>query len=558
MTDDSTPSEFNESADEDPGLTGQLEALSPLDPPNDDLPAEESASGLTDGEDTPVDAPESEVADTDAPEREAPTGDAPETESLPSTLADEELSETTVLPVAPSDVDVDPEGQTVLLPVGESTDPLEFFARPPLSPPDGLSDEEAAALAAASLPAGAVPVSQDTGAIEPVAVDLGTPTNVDMGPEKQGRWWLWTIVTVLVLCALGGAGYGWWWFTSRPINVPDIVGKQAAEAAQIFNDVGLRVGESSEEATDSAPVGTIVSQKPEAGSVLKPGDRVSFVTALPPTMTKVPDVNGKETVDAQTALAVARLRPYIVESFNSSSPVGYVISQLPTVGVELEPGAPVVLVVSTGPVPATTSVPRLVGLPEGDSGKLAAASNLRPYFYRSYDPSITAGTVATQSPLPGVAAPYDSPVQVWVSLGPGTATVVIPDVAGLTVAAATKAMKDKGLRTEAKTVSHSTVPKGQVISQMPSKGAKVIAGARVGLLVSRGASAEAMVPSLVGTSSAGVAAAITKAGFAPFVVDVAISQTATGTVFMQYPPAGTSQLRGLPVVCLVAMGRPSP
>jgi serine/threonine-protein kinase len=477
-----------------------------------------------------------------------------------------DAAETTLLPVVESDSPVD-DGQTMLLPAVEYPVGPEQALQPAVAPfvptsLSGMSDAEAAALAAASLPSAAESAAPHAaiplpGNVPPESkIDLGAPAGVDMGPDRPTRWWLWTLIVVLVLGLAGGGVYAWWWTNSRPIRVPDIVGKQAGEAVQIFNDVALRLGDVSEVATDAAPIGTIISQTPEAGTQLKPGARVSFVVALPPTVTKIPDVSGKMSQDAQIELAKARLRPVVVDSFATTTAAGYVVAQLPPVGVELPPGAPVVLVVSKGAVPSTVAVPHVVGLPEVDAGKLLTASVLRPLVYRAYDASIAAGIVMLQSPAAGVAAPYDSPVQVLISQGAVTATVVVPAVTGQSRASAAKELKAKGLKTESRVVSHPTIPKGQVISQMPPAGQKTVSGATVGLLISRGNTAEANVPSLVGTASAGVPVAITNAGFVPVLVNVPVSQYATGTVFMQFPEPGALLTQGLPVICVIASSAP--
>lgn len=421
---------------------------------------------------------------------------------------------------------------------------------------EGLTDAEAAALAASTLPA-AEPVGGPEQAGVPDVVDLGAPEGIDMGPDRPSRWWLWILIIVLVLAVGGVIGYAWWWSTNRPISVPDVVGKQASEATQIFNDVDLRLGDVSEAATDAAPVGAILSQNPEAGTRLKPGGRVSFVLASAPIQTKVPDINGRLSEDAETALAKARLRPLVVESFATTVAAGYVVSQLPNVGVELPPGAPVAVVVSKGPVPSAVSVPRLSGMLEADASRLVAATDLKPIVYRSFDPSITAGTVLNQAPASGVAAPYGSHVQILVSQGAGTATIVVPTVTGQSRASAVKELKGKGLKLESRVVPHPTIPRGQVVSQMPPAGRRAVSGSTVGVLVSRGNTAEANVPSLVGTSSAGVADAITSAGFVPVVVNVPVSQFTAGTVFMQFPGPGSALTRGLPVVCLIAAPVPT-
>ena len=74
--------------------------------------------------------------------------------------------------------------------------------------------------------------------------------------------------------------------------------------------------------------------------------------------------------EAEKNLATARLRPYRVEGYNPDVGVNMVASQVPSAGVELQPGSVVALAVSQGPAPAQIRVPKLIGLKEEDAKTL--------------------------------------------------------------------------------------------------------------------------------------------------------------------------------------------
>ncbi len=381
---------------------------------------------------------------------------------------------------------------------------------------------------------------------------LGAPHDIDMGPERRSRWWVWALAVLVVASVAGGATYGWWWMTERDIVVPDLVGRQAAEATQALNDVALKLGDVSQVPTDVAPVGVVIGQKPEAGSRLKPDDTVSFVVAAAPEQTKVPNVVGLGTDDAAVMLAKARLRPFEVRSYSTTAATGYVIAQVPASGTELMPGSPVALVVSRGPAPGDSTVPSVVGLPEADALTLIGARGLTPRVYLSVDPSIGAGIVVTQTPLPNTAAAPGSSVQVLVSKGFGSGTVAVPDVVSDPRKDAVAAIRAAGLRAVVVFQFHPSAARGTVISQMPLAGRRVQSGDSVGLLVSRGPMTTALVPSVLGTSSAEATAAVSEAGFKPVVVEVEMPGRSAGTVVGQFPAPSTSYQLRYPVVCLVA------
>ena len=111
-----------------------------------------------------------------------------------------------------------------------------------------------------------------------------------------------------------------------------------------------------------------------------------------------------------------------------------------------------------------------------------------------------AGNVSPKSPLRSVTVPDAPPV-------------TVPDVVGLTQAAATTAITAVGLTVGTVTPAASaTVPVGNVISQNPAGGASAALGSAVNLVVSAGA-VSVTVPDVVGLAQAAAESAITGAEF---------------------------------------------
>jgi beta-lactam-binding protein with PASTA domain len=384
------------------------------------------------------------------------------------------------------------------------------------------------------------------------SVDEVAPSEIDMGPAGRSNTWVWVGLAVGVLIAAGAIGYAWWYTTSRPIVVPDIVGNVPAQAVQILNDVDLRFGEMSEEVTDTAPPGTIIAQTPAALVTLKPGDQVSFVVAAPPDMATVPDLSGRSAEQAAEDLAKARLVALDVDIYDANVAKGFVVSQLPSAGVELPPGSSVGLAVSRGPAPAEIRVPELVGLTEADAAALLSAAKLRGSVYRSFDPSITAGVVIAQAPAPGTTTGLDGIVQYLVSDGPGERPVTVPDVKGRTQEEATKALKAVPLEVQVRSVSHPTVAKGVVISQIPTAGSKTARNAKVGILVSKGNAQRVPAPDLAGKNAEDAEKACSSGGLTWFGIEVATGEHKQGLVFGQYPVAGTEWPLRFPVIGVIA------
>jgi beta-lactam-binding protein with PASTA domain len=123
----------------------------------------------------------------------------------------------------------------------------------------------------------------------------------------------------------------------------------------------------------------------------------------------------------------------------------------------------------------------------------------------------------------------------------GPATVAVPNVEGMTQAAATTAITGAGLVLgTVTTVSSSTVPAGSVISESPAAATPVEAGSTVNLTVSSGA-APTQVPNVVGLTQSAATTAITGAGLVLGSVALASSSTVpAGSVISQSPAAGTN------------------
>jgi beta-lactam-binding protein with PASTA domain len=159
-------------------------------------------------------------------------------------------------------------------------------------------------------------------------------------------------------------------------------------------------------------------------------------------------------------------------------------------------GSIVTLVVSRGP--PKVAVPTVTGLAAADAvTKLQAAKlHARLVDVRS---TRSPGTVVAQKPAAGAKAPQGSAVTLKVSKGGGKVTV--PAVVGETTAQASSDLHAAGL-TPATTSVASAQPRGTVISQTPTGGARVTKGATVQLKVSKGAPATTAVTTTAATTTA--------------------------------------------------------
>ena len=164
---------------------------------------------------------------------------------------------------------------------------------------------------------------------------------------------------------------------------------------------------------------------------------------------------------------------------NSVTPSGTVLDQNPVAATILAQGSAVNLMVSSGPV----TVPDVVGRLQAQAATTLTSAGLVLGTVTQVNSAAPATEVLAQSPAAGTPVAPNSAVDLQVSSGP----VTVPNVVGLTQAAATATFAKMGFGVVAVTTATSaTVPLGQVLSQTPAAGTSVAPGSPVSLVVSAG------------------------------------------------------------------------
>lgn len=346
--------------------------------------------------------------------------------------------------------------------------------------------------------------------------------------------------------------------SSGPANVlvPSVVTLAQSSAIAAITDAGLVVGAITQQSSASVPMNHVISQNPGGGSSVAAGSAVNLVISSGPQMVSVPNLIGLSQSAASDAITnVGLVVGVVVLEPSASAPVGTVIGQAPSGGVNVNLGSAVNLTVSSGP--ATVAVPSVTGLTQ--SSAVAAITNaglLLGTVTTQSSASVAAGHVIAQDPPGGASAAAGSLINLVVSSGP--ALVTVPSVLGLTQSAATTSIVTAGLTVGTITSQHSaSVPVGGVVSQNPPGGASVTVGTTVNLVISSGPALVA-VPNVVGLSQSAAASAITNAGLTLGTVTQEPSTTVpVGTVIRQSPAAGTNLATGSAVTMVVSTGAPA-
>ncbi|MHC4500362.1 MAG: PASTA domain-containing protein, partial [Planctomycetota bacterium] len=137
-----------------------------------------------------------------------------------------------------------------------------------------------------------------------------------------------------------------------PVTVPDVVGMLQATAEAAITAASLVVDNVTTSYDPNIPVGSVISQDPNAGSSVLPDTFVDLVVSLGPEPVTVPDVVGMLQATAEATITAASLVvDNVTTSYDPVIATGNVISQNPVAGSSVLPGTSVDLVVSLGPQP---------------------------------------------------------------------------------------------------------------------------------------------------------------------------------------------------------------
>jgi eukaryotic-like serine/threonine-protein kinase len=317
--------------------------------------------------------------------------------------------------------------------------------------------------------------------VEPEAVADGEETS------RPPRRWPW-IAAVIVLGAVLVAG-----LTDLAVRakiftpshpVPSLVGKSLAQANHEVRSDHFTLKTTGHLYSLTLAAGLIYSQSPKAS---RPGHAVTakegsvigvMVSAGLPPVT-VPNLSSFSTCsDAVQALAVVHLVgvcPASAARYSSTVVSGAVITSVPTGTAPY--GSTVTIVTSKGHAPV--AIPPVTGPNSSYASASAAlsAAGFVPAEVKEYNDTVPAGQVLGTSPLPTAGPqPFGSTVSVDVSLGPQP--VPIPNLAGRTVAAATKTLEALGF--------HAGGPYGPpgatvVAATDPTAGSTALPGSTVNL-----------------------------------------------------------------------------
>ncbi len=138
----------------------------------------------------------------------------------------------------------------------------------------------------------------------------------------------------------------------EPVQVPNMLG-QSYERWQSRVESGefaFKLKIASQDFNDTVDEGHIITQEPEAGMEVQPGDTVTVTVSKGSTTRTLPEFSGASFAELQGTLIQSGFSPVKEEQFSDEVELGYVISYKDhQAGDALEYGTAVTVIVSAGP-----------------------------------------------------------------------------------------------------------------------------------------------------------------------------------------------------------------
>lgn len=201
----------------------------------------------------------------------------------------------------------------------------------------------------------------------------------------------------------------------------------------------------------------------------------------------VPDLKGKELSAAVSELNKTGLNLRIKEHRAAAEvPKGLVISQEPGPGARLKKYRDVKVVLSAGAI--GIEAPKLLGESLAAAQGALSALGLAPGdLVKVHSEVAPSGQVLAQLPAPGTALESGAKVDLLVSLGRAEESYIMPNLIGMPLHEATRAVEKLNMQIERISYeAYEGLPAMIVIKQNPRSGHKAKRGEKVSLSISKG------------------------------------------------------------------------
>ncbi len=195
---------------------------------------------------------------------------------------------------------------------------------------------------------------------------------------------------------------------STDVEAPNLIGMASEQARGAAEERNLTYRVETEEFSAEIEENAVISQRPEPGSALDPGDEIVVTISLGKELLLVPPLTGLNYEDAAERAVGDGFTVARDDAFDDKVAIGLVIEQDPPVNDRIEPGETITLLVSRGSEGLV--VPDLVGKRQSDAEELIRDAKLRvgpinlqgrQQLPQSVLDQVCVGCVLSQIPSPG-------------------------------------------------------------------------------------------------------------------------------------------------------------
>lgn len=296
------------------------------------------------------------------------------------------------------------------------------------------------------------------------------------------------VLSVVAMAALLGILYASGIIGTREeqIEVPDLKGYTYEQAEEMLKAKGLEIKKADGTvASEEIPEGSVVSQQPVKGTMVKKGRTVTVTLSEGNTDLVAPDLTNKTYEEAKNLLSDMGLQIAKGDDVESDSiEKGRIAQQYPVYNTQVAKGDIITVKISVGK--GSASIPRLIGKEFTSDADIDAYLNQFGYSLGevSYEESSTAdpGYIINQDPVDGTAADKGTKVNIVVSKAPSSALMV--DLTGKTQVEAEQLLKEKGFVLGAINYEKTNdKPAGTVVRQDPALGIDTKLGSSVNIWI---------------------------------------------------------------------------
>jgi beta-lactam-binding protein with PASTA domain len=200
-------------------------------------------------------------------------------------------------------------------------------------------------------------------------------------------------------------------------TVPNVIGLNLDDAERKLNEVNLGLREVESAPSDKYPVGTIVSQIPIAGSVVRENKQVQVVRSLGKPSLKVPKVAGLDFATAQKRITEAGLALGVVQKiYTKKYRAGDVITQNPEAEKVFTSPVKVDLTIAYADAAEKVTVPDMAGKSLATAESMLFGLNLQLKGVQYQESGNAAGEVLSQEPEAGAGISPGGGVELVVAI----------------------------------------------------------------------------------------------------------------------------------------------